>query len=145
MTIRALRIEDCEPDCNLRHTHGRSDIPDVRKIFAAQGFQYQEPQWIRMVCSKVLVDGNDVPRIALLNRPTVETYAVVDPSGWAPPGTKAEEFARLDRAVVADLKAAGYTDQHCWPPPQCRAFMRRLKRYFGWGTSSEWEGLVRYI
>jgi len=123
------------------------DIPRVREIFSEQGINYEQPDWMKMI-GGVLEDDNGVVRIALLNRPTVETYAVVDKSNWASPGMKATQFERLDHAVIEQLKALGYTDQHSWVPPICKAFKRRLMRFFGWTESAgpeNWTGLVRYI
>jgi len=123
------------------------DIERVKEIFAQQEFEYLEPDWERMI-GGVIEDDTGVVRIALLNRPTVESYALVDRTAWATPGMKAKEFERLDRAVIKDLKGRGYTDQHAWVPPVCRAFLRRLYRYFGWVKSSgdeNWTGVVRHI
>lgn len=107
-----------------------------------------QPNWAALR-GKVLVDENDTVLIALLDRPTVEMYALIDSAEWATPGMKAINFEQLDRAARRDLKARGYEDQHCWVPPACRAFARRMQRFFGWVKSSDpadpWLGLVRKI
>jgi len=124
-----------------------SDIPRVKEIFSEQGIEYEQPDWGKMV-GGVLEDDNGVVRIALLNRPTVEAYALVDKSKWAAPGMKATQFERLDRVVIEQLKGLGYTDQHAWVPPVCAAFLRRLMRFFGWIKSAgpdNWTGIVRHI
>lgn len=121
-----------------------SDIPRIEELLKLQGFEYEPPDWRRMFGS--VVDGTTL-RIALLNRPTVETYAVVDLSDWATPGIKAAAFEHLDRAVIEQLRTAGYTDQHCWTHPEKRAFARRLQRMTPkWVKSAgpeNWLGLVR--
>lgn len=125
----------------------QSDIPRVEEIFRQQGFEYSKPDWEKMI-GGVLEDETGVVRIALLNRPTVEAYALVDQGKWAAPGMKATQFERLDQMVIADLKRRGYTDEHCWTPPACRAFARRLQKFFGWGKSAgpdNWLGLVREL
>lgn len=148
MKVRDVKMEDCWPGCEKEHEHGSSDVPRLQEIFAAQNFEYGEPDWSAM-CGKVLVDDGGIVQIALLARKTVEMYALVNSSPWAAPGMKATGFARLDEAVKLDLKQQGYTDQHCWVPPICKAFSRRLQRFFGWNNSNgpdgDWAGLSRHI
>lgn len=147
MTIRDVRTEDCWPGCEKEHVHGASDIPRLQEIFAAQSFEYVEPDW-SMMAGKVLVDDAGKVQIALLARKTVEMYALVDSGQWAAPGMKAAEFERLDVAVRHDLRQQGYVDQHCWVPPVCRAFLRRLLKHFGWVRSDGpegWTGLTRGV
>lgn len=146
MTIRDLRTEDCWPGCEKEHVHGPSDLPRVKEIFAAQSFEYGEPDW-SMMWGKVLVE-HGVARIFLLSRKTVENYALVDSSPWAAPGMKATGFSRLDEAVRIDLRTQGYTDQHSWIPPVCKAFLRRLMKQFGWIRSDGpdgWTGITRNV
>lgn len=124
-----------------------SDVPAIRALFAQQGIEYPEPDWSRMF-GKVLVDESGEIRQALLHRRTVEDYAVVDTSAWATPGIKAENFKRLDRASIQGLIERGYTDQHSWVPPKCRAFARRMMKEMGWGRSAgpdNWLGLMRRL
>lgn len=124
-----------------------SDISRVKEIFNQQAFEYGEPDWSQMF-GGVLEDDHGAAQIFLLNRPTVESYAVVGQGDWARPGMKATQFARLDEYVMKQLQARGYTDQHSWVPPVCRAFLRRLKRFCGWVESAgpeKWTGLVRHI
>jgi hypothetical protein len=119
----------------------------VQEIFSAQQFEYDEPAWAAM-SGKVLEDESGKVQIALLARPTVEMYALVDSGKWAAPGMKITQFERLDDAVRVDLSQQGYTDQHCWIPPVCRGFMRRLQKYFGWVKSDGpegWTGLTRGV
>lgn len=120
----------------------------MREIFSAQKFEYGEPDWSQMM-GKVLVDDSGKVQIALLARRTVEMYALVDGGKWAAPGMKATGFERLDEAVRVELKQQGYEDQHCWVPPVCRAFARRLQRFCGWNNSNgpdgDWAGLSRQI
>lgn len=148
MRVRDVRMEQCWPGCEKGHEHGPSDLPRIKEIFSAQSFEYGEPEWLQMD-GKVLVDESGNVQIALLARKTVEMYALVASGPWAAPGMKATGFARLDDAVRLDLKQQGYVDQHCWIPPVCKAFQRRLMKFFGWVQSSDpadpWLGLVRKI
>jgi hypothetical protein len=124
-----------------------SDIPRVKEIIGQQNFSYQEPDWLKMG-GKVVEDDNGIVRIFELARPTVEMYSGIDDGDWATPGMKATLFEKLDFKVTADLRAKGYTDQHCWTPPNRRAFTRRLQRFCGWILSSgpdNWTGLTRGI
>ncbi len=148
MKIRDARIFDCAPDCNLQHEHGESDVPGIRAIIRSQNFSYEEPNWKKM-WGKVACDESGVVRIFELARPTVEMYSGIDSSDWATPGMKAANFEQLDYASRQDLRMRGYEDQHSWVPPFCRAFARRMQKYFGWVKSSDpaepWLGLVRKI
>lgn len=147
MLIRPLRTEDCKEACTLEHLHGPSDLPALHELYVEQGFEYSEPDWLKTIGS-VLADENDVPLIALMGRPTVEMYALVKKGLWATPGIKAEYFKRLDLAVIQQLRAKGYEDQHSWIPPQCRAFVRRLMKELGWVRTDgkdAFVGLMRWI
>lgn len=148
MIIRDVRTEDCQPGCDKSHDHGLSDVPRIREIVSGQGFSYEEPDW-KTISGKVLCDDHGVVRVFELARPTVEMYAGVDATEWATPGMKATGFARLDEVVSLDLKQQGFTDQHCWVPPVCKAFSRRLQKFFGWcnsnGPDGDWAGLTRHI
>ncbi len=148
MRVRDFRAFDCLPDCNLEHEHGDCDIPAIREIVGRQNFSYEEPDWSKMF-GKVSCDEDGAIRIFELQRPTVETYSGIDASDWATPGLKAAHFEQLDHASRQGLRARGYEDQHCWVPPFCRAFARRMQKYFGWVQSSDpadqWLGLVRKI
>lgn len=143
-----MRGEDCQQQCCKDHSHGLSDVSRLKELFSQQNFEYTQPDWGRLR-GKVLVDDNDVVVIALLDRPTVEMYALVDSREWATPGMKAANFEMLDRASRIDLRARGYEDQHCWVPPARKAFARRMQKFFGWVQSSDpadpWLGLVRKI
>lgn len=148
MIVRDVRMEDCWPGCEKQHEHGPSDVPRLKEIFSQQIFEYGEPDWTQL-WGKALVDDGGILRIALLSRKTVENYALVDSGKWAAPGMKATGFARLDEAVRIDLRQQGYKDQHCWIPPMCKAFSRRLQKLFGWNNSNgpkgDWAGLTRNI
>lgn len=147
MFIRPLRVSDCQPRCRENHVHGPSDIPALHELYVEQNFGYAEPDWTRML-GEVLADENDAPLIVLAARPTVEMYALLSKRDWATPGLKVEMFKRLDQSVVALLRRKGFEDQHSWIPPQCRSFLRRLTKLFGWvRTDGEgaFVGLVRWI
>jgi len=123
------------------------DIPALHQIYLDQGFDYAEPDWSKTI-GGVLVDEFDQVQIFLVGRPTVEMYAGVSKQYSDAPGMKAEQFKRLDRAVVEQLRAKGYEDQHSWIPPKCRSFVRRLMKELGWvRTDGEggFVGLLRWI
>ena len=148
MTVRDARMFDCDPGCTLRHEHGESDVPRIREIIQGQKFSYQEPNWQKMF-GKVFCDDSGTVQIFELSRPTVEMYSGIDSGDWATPGMKAASFEMLDHASRQELRARGYEDQHSWVPPLCRAFARRMQRYFGWvkssGPDGSWLGLTRDV
>lgn len=148
MKIRPFREIGCTEDCPIEHEHEISDVPRINEIFSQQSFEYMQPDWKAMT-GQVLVDENGVVVLALLARPTVEMYAVMDSSEWATPGMKVEHFAELDRVEIKDLRMRGYTDSHCWVPPIMKAFANRIQKFYGWVKSSDpadpWLGLTRKI
>lgn len=126
----------------------QADIPRIQEIFSQQSFEYMQPDWKAMT-GQVLEDEKGTVMLALLARPTVEMYALLDSSDWATPGMKVEHFAEVDRVEIKDLKMRGYVDQHCWIPPIMKAFAKRIQKFYGWFKSSDpadpWLGLVRKI
>lgn len=122
----------------------RSDIQRLHEIYMEQGFDYAEPDWAKMSGS-VLLDEQGVVQGFELVRKTCETYAGMAKGDWATPGVKAENFRRLDRAVVVQLRAEGYEDQSAWIPPQCRAFLRRMLKELGWVKAEGYVPVIRWF
>lgn len=113
------------------------DIPALRAIHQAQGNSYPfpdltSPQFVGIV---VAVDENDVPVQAIAARKTVEVYFLRDPK-WSTPAWRLEVFRKLHLAAHNKMLELGYTDSHCWVPPEVvKAFSRRLTKIFGWNKS----------
>lgn len=112
------------------------DIPKLRQMYEAQGFDYQFPDLAAPEFVNVMVleeDGSLV--LAIASRKTVETYLWIE-RGWKTPGWRQEAFMQLHLAAHKAVKEMGFRDAHCWLPPQvAKSFGRRLQRVFGWKKS----------
>lgn len=81
---------------------------------------------------------------AVVARKTVELYFLGDP-GWRTPRWRLEALKVLHEGVRMDLARLGYTDGHCWLPPEVKdGFMRRMVRMFGWQVNP-WRCLSRKV
>jgi len=115
------------------------DESALREMHAAQGFDYPFPDLTQpeFVSLLVAVDENDVPVQAVLARKTVEIY-FLGQKEWRNPAWRMETLAKLHFGMHGLLLAQGYTDAHCWMPPQVsKSFGRRLRKVFGW-VESRW-------
>jgi hypothetical protein len=123
-----------------------SDQAALEAIFLGQGIEYAFPDLETLIATKVLVDEDDLPRHAILARRTCELYFLSDVTDPQPPALKFAYFRELHEAMRDELREKGYEDGHCWVPPQCKAFARRLMRKLGWfnssGPNNDWLGLM---
>lgn len=103
------------------------DLPVLQKIFHQRGLPYGNIDITRLVVAEVLVDENDVPVIAVLAKPTVELFVLVDQT-WATPQKRWQGFKLLHEVVRKLLADAGIEQAHAWLAPQlAKAFKRRLQ------------------
>jgi len=106
------------------------DKPRCQAMYAAQGFEYQEPDWAKMsVGAMVEVDG-EIQMAAFL-RPTAETYLLFNP---AEPVTKRERLGQLmilHKELIRPAQRAGIETVNCWVPPEVGKFGQLLLR-LGW-------------
>lgn len=118
------------------------DIPVLRRWHEESGFDYEFPDLTKFEAVRVLVDENDVPIQAAAARKTVECYLLLD-STWRNPRWRLEGFRQLHEDTCRQLEHKGYTDLHCWLPPQIeRSFGRKLQNLFGW-IKSHWSSYSR--
>ena len=117
---------------------------DVALLHAADGFEYQLPEFDRpdWVVRAVLEDDGK-PNMALLLRRTAEAYLLVgDQAGHG--ADRIGKILALEREVNAIAAGRGYQDIHAWlAPPIARNFGRHLLKR-GW-TKPLWEDYVRPI
>ncbi len=130
-----MRIRDYTP----------ADESALRKIHAAQGFDYPFPDLSNQLFLTRLVLEDDAgrPLMAALGRVTCEVYLLAQPSA----GTPQERWQRLlalHEAMRQTLRAQGFEDATCWIPPRIeRAFGRRLRR-LGW-VRDAWAAFTRRV
>lgn len=121
-----------------------SDLPRLRELHALQQFEYAFPDVGRrdFVLRLVWVDENDQAVSAVLARQTVELYFITD-RHFRTPRWRFEGFRLLHEHVRVWLEKQGYSDAHCWIPPQIqKSFGRRLISGFGWQVN-DWLCLSR--
>jgi hypothetical protein len=107
-----------------------ADLDRIEQMHAAQGFDYNLPDLHSpdFVIKAVIENGVGVDA-GLLLRKTVETYLLIGAM------TRKEGLRRLlifEKELVPMLKAQGYTDVHCWVPPEIDDKFGKLLRHLGW-------------
>lgn len=124
----------------------QSDGPALRRLHAAQGFDYEfpdltQPQFVQIL---VAVDDEDEPVQALIARKTVELYFVGDPN-WRTPRWRLNFLLSLGYVMHKALARMGFTDVFAALPPEIeKTFGKRLRRSLGW-VESRWKQYVRYL
>lgn len=130
----------------IRRVEAR-DIPRLKELHAASGFDWPFPEFgPEFLTARVVVDENDQPVMLAAARKLAEVVMVVDPK-WETPGLRMAAFEGVYESVERDLAQAGIPEVVAWIPPQLwdqKAFIRRLKRRFGWAESS-WRELVGFV
>ena len=123
----------------LIRPYTESDLDALRRIHAAQGFDYAFPN-LRdpLFVSKLIVeDAAGRPTMAALARLTCEMYLLADPTAGTP-RARFETLLALHRAGESDLRARGLEDAHAWIPPRiAQRFGRRLTA-LGWIRDDAW-------
>ena len=113
-----------------------TDIGDLLIYFKEQNLGYELPAMNSedFPVRYVMADDDDVMRVAIFARRTVELYMVMDEK-WDTPGTRLGAFTWLHESVEAKLKDLGYLDGNFWCPPKKKSFGRRLMKRFGWSRN----------
>jgi len=118
------------------------DLPELRRIHAAQNFPYafpdlQNPLFLTKI---VLTDGesaNEKIRGAALLRLTAEAYLLLDPTQGTP-RERWQSVLALNEAARRDAWQRGLEDVHAWLPPTiAKKFGRRIER-LGWLRDDVW-------
>ena len=130
---------------NIRRLEN-GDIEQIRKIFEAQGFDYELPELDsnNIIAKKVVTDENNTARMGVAARITVELYGFVDHT-WDTPAVRFAALKQLHEAMRQELKEKGIEDGHFWCPPQLvKSFGRRMMRLLGW-KKPEWTDFWRKV
>lgn len=97
----------------------------LKRFHAEQSAKYDFPQE-QMFAGRVVVDEEDVPRIALTARRTAELYAVFDHE-YETPAWRMEALKMLIKELRTDLLSSGYTDAYCFVASDVpKSYVRRL-------------------
>ena len=123
----------------LIRPYTESDVDALRRMHAAQGFDYPFPNLDDPIFVSKLVVEDDAGRavMASLARLTCEIYLLADP-GAGKPRDRFSRLLALHAAGERDLLARGLDDAHAWLPPRvAHRFGRRLEA-LGWIPDNQW-------
>lgn len=110
-----------------------SDIPILRAMFEASGFEYSFPdlESSQFETVQVVTDGEDRPLMAVAAKRTIELYLLR--GDFEHPGATLHAINQLHVSVANALRLKGYDEANAFLPPQVeRSFGKRLMRSFGW-------------
>jgi hypothetical protein len=121
------------------------DIPQIKQIFEAQGFDYEFPSiGSNIIAKRVLCDEHGVPQVGVMARVTVDLYGVFNPA-WETPAMRLWALQQLHKEMQIELREKGIEDGHFWCPPQIlKSFGRRMMKMFGW-KRPEWTDFWRKV
>lgn len=111
----------------------QTDIPVLKLIFAAQGFEYFFPDLTGPLIEAVhvVVDENDKPLCAVAAQRTIELYLFAGAIG--PPHVRLHAIRLLHESLIPALKAKGYREVNAAIPPDiANSFGKRLCKTFDW-------------
>lgn len=119
-----------------------TDAAAIQAMHAAMKFDYEAPEWGKMLVSAVdEVDGK--PVMAAFLRNTAETYMLVD----SEMGSKKERLGHLlmlHRELIQSARRKGIEDIHCWLPPEIDKNFGKLLMHLGW-TKPLWPCYSRRV
>lgn len=120
------------------------DLDAVRLLVDAQGLPYDAPDWAAMDVSAV-IERDGVISSAFFLRRTAETYLLFNPAVKLRKRERLGELQILDRELPGPAARAGFTDIHCWLPPELeRRHFGRLLMHMGW-TKPLWTSYSRKV
>lgn len=108
------------------------DHAHLKAMHGQMGIDYELPDLDDMVSKLVFEDDEGKVRMAILLRPTVEAYMLVDRTEKVSARERWSRFLCLHRAALQEAAAKGFQDGYAFPPPHLdRSFGGKLKR-LGW-------------
>lgn len=126
--------------------YGEADLAAVKALHEAQGFDYAAPDWDAMDVAAV-IEVDQRMEMAIFFRRTAETFLLVRTGGGvAGRKEKLGQLLLLHRAMLEPLRNAGFSDIHCWLPPEIdRKFGKLLTNpLFGW-KQQYWHSYSREV
>lgn len=122
--------------------YGEDDLKAVELLHKSQGFDYVAPDWGGMDVGAV-IEVDERVEMAIFFRKTAETFLLSAPGGRK---EKLGQLLLLHKEMVPTLQHAGFTDIHCWLPPEIdRKFGKLLTNpLFGW-KQQYWHSYSREV
>jgi hypothetical protein len=106
------------------------DIPKLKALHEASGFNYAFPDLTKMVAASVVVDNDGCIVAASAAEPILQLYLWVSPKN---PATNLLSIRLLHKSLRDKLSKFLYSEANAFLPPEiARSFGRRLERTFGW-------------
>lgn len=108
------------------------DLPQIRGLYDAKGFDYKLPKMEEFVENEVLVDEDGTIILVLAAIPTADIYMFMN-SEWETPGQRFEALKLMHEHMRRKLERRKIVQVHVWLPPViAKSFGRRLMKYFGY-------------
>ena len=151
--VESAQAEACATERRIRE-YSEHDLDALRRIHAAQGFDYALPDLSNPLFVTKLVLARDSERAtnnagsevgaaqeqilgSVLLRLTAEAYLLLDPKAGTP-RDRWQWLLALQAAAERDAWHRGLEDVHAWlPPPIAKKFGRHLER-LGWLRDDAW-------
>lgn len=116
------------------------DAKAIHLLHKAQGFDYIAPDWGSLPVSCVL-EVDERIEMACFLRPTAETFLL------SAPGSRREKLGQLlilHKELVAPALKAGWSDLHCWVPPEIEQRFGKLLLHLRW-KKQLWQSYSREV
>lgn len=111
--------------------YAEDDKSALAAMHKAQGFEYEAPDWDKMLVSGVIEVDGEVQMAAFL-RKTSETYLLLDPKAAIRKRERLAQLLIMHRELVAPAHRVGFEDTHCWLPPEIDKEFGKLIMHLGW-------------
>lgn len=121
-----------------------SDQRVIEQLAVSQNLPYEKPDWSTLDLGAV-VERDGVISSAVFLRKTAEVYLLVDPAAEFRKRERMADLLILHKELVEPAKRAGFSDLHCWIPPELEEkHFGRLLLHLGW-TKPLWASYSREI
>jgi hypothetical protein len=109
----------------------------------AQGLEYSLPSLSDMLVSAVAeVDGS--PEMGIFLRKTAEAYMLFDPRAEFRKRERLGQFLVLHKELIPAALRVGFTDVHCWVPPEIETNFGGVLKHMSW-TKALWPCYSRQL
>jgi len=127
----------------IRHARPE-DEKAFKAMHAKMGMDYQLPELEKMASALVFEDDGGSVRMAILLRPTVEAYMLVDRAEKLDPREQWARFLCLHKAALKDADSKGIEDVYAFLPPTLEgSFGRKLKKLGWFRPWTAWNRIIR--